>query len=184
MQQPLARLLRELQSLFGELPAELLQKMIRQQQHVVPPFAQRRNRNRHGGNPEVQVIAKQLFLHLLLQIAVRGHHDSNVHVDRLRSPHPFESLFFQHPQQLRLNRQRQLANLVQKQRSAVRQIHFSHFARGRTRERALFVPKQLVFHQSFRDRRAIQCHKRLLPPRRQMMDRKGEQFFPRSAFAQ
>ena len=121
---------------------------------------------------------------MFLQIAVRGHDDTEVHVDRLRAAHAFEAFFFQHTQQFRLNRQRQLANFVQKQRSPMRQIHLSHFARGRSRICALFMTEQLVFHQPFRNRRTIQRHERLLPSRREMMNRQRKQFLSRAAFAQ
>ena len=46
------------------------------------------------------------------------------------------------------------------------------------------MPEQLVFHQPFGNRRAIQRHERLLPPRRQMMNRQRKQFFSGAAFAQ
>ena len=184
MQQTFLCFFGNLQSGLVEFPAELFEKMIRQQQHVVPALSQGRNRHRHGGNPEIQIVTKQSFLHLLLQIAVCGHYDANIHVNRLRSAHAFESSFFQHAQQLRLNRQWQLSNLIQKQGTPVRQVHFAHFARTRSRERALLVSEQLVLHQPFRNRRAIQRHERLFAPRRQMMNRERKQFFPRAAFPQ
>ncbi len=66
IQQALPRVLRELQSRLGKLPAELLQKVICQQQYVILALTQRRNRHRHRGNPEIQVLPEQFLLNLLL----------------------------------------------------------------------------------------------------------------------
>ena len=145
--------------------------MFRQQQHVVPALAQRWDGHRHRRNAKVQVFAKHFLRRHLLQVAVCRHHDPNVYLNRLRPAHPFESSFFQHAQQFRLNRQRQFPNLIQKQRPAMRQIHLADLARARARERPSLVPEQLIFHKPFRNRRAIQRHKRFLAPRRKMMDR-------------
>src|SRR5260370_7890793 len=73
--------------------------MVRQQQHVVPTLAQRRNRHRNRRNSKIQIFAELLFFRQFLQIAIRGHHDSNVHIDRLPAAHPFESFLSHNAQQ-------------------------------------------------------------------------------------
>ncbi len=66
----------------------------------------------------------------------------------------------------------------------MRQVHLPDLACTRPGERSSFVPEEFVLHQPFRDGRAIQRHKRLLPPRRQVVNRQGEQLFSRPAFSQ
>ena len=166
MQQPVPRLSGQFQSRLSKLAAEFLQKVVRQQQHFVSALAQRRNRHRNRRDPEVQIFSKEFFFGQFSQVAIRGYHDSNVYINRLRAAHSFESLFFQHTQELCLNPQRQFSNLIQKKRSAVRQVHLPDLARARPGERAALVPKEFVLHQSFWNCRAIQRHERVIPPRR------------------
>ena len=64
------------------------------------------------------------------------------------------------------------------------QVHLPDLARTRPGKRPSLVPEELVLHEPFRNCRAIQCHKRLLPPRRQVVDRQRKQLFSRPAFTQ
>src|SRR5579859_566178 len=184
VQQSFPRLLRQFQPGLLELPAIFLQKIFRQQEHIVAAFAQRRNCHRHSGNPEIEILAKELFLRKLLQISICSDNNAHIHFHGLRAADAIKSPFFQNAQKFGLNGQRQLANFIEKQSAAMRQVQLAHFARTCARERAAFVPKKLVLHQSFGNRRAIQRHKRLLAPRRKMMQRSRKKFFSRPAFSQ
>src|SRR5579872_1558246 len=184
MQQPLLRFLGQLQPRLLEFAAEFLQKVSGQQQHIVPAFAQGRNRHRHSRNPEIQILAKELLLRQLLQIPIRRHHDTHIHFHSLCPAHAIEFPFLQHPQKLRLDRQRQLADFVQKERPAMRQVQLAHFARTRTGKRSALMTKQLVLHQSFRNRRAVQRYKGLLAPLRKVVHGTRKQLFARSALSQ
>jgi len=53
---------------------------------------------------------------------VRGRDDAHVDLDGLHAAHAFELALLQHAQQLGLDRQRNLANLVQQDRAAVCQL--------------------------------------------------------------
>ena len=64
------------------------------------------------------------------------------------------------------------------------QIHLPDLAGARPRECAALVPKEFVLHQSFWNCRAIQRHERVIPPRRQVMNRQREQLFSCPAFPQ
>ena len=63
--------------------------------------------------------------------------------------------FLQHAQQLRLHRQRHVADLVEEQRPAVRLLELAEMTRGRAGERALLVPEQLATRSAPRDGGAV-----------------------------
>jgi hypothetical protein len=59
-----------------------------------------------------------------------------------------------------LRRRRQIADLVEKQRSGIGQLEPTDAASIRARERAFLVTEQLAFEQAFGQRRAIDCDER------------------------
>ena len=80
-----------------------------------------------------------MLLHGLSQIAVRRRNQTKVHLQRLRSTQPFELVIPQNPQQFRLQRQRNLPDLVQKQRALVGQFGASNSLAHRSGERAFLT---------------------------------------------
>ena len=69
--------------------------------------------------------------------------------------HPFVGAFLHDPQQLGLQRHRQFADFIEKQRSAVRGCERAVTRCHRAREVAAFVPEELAAGQFRDDRRAI-----------------------------
>src|SRR2546430_4338566 len=63
----------------------------------------------------------------------------------------------------------------------MRQVHLPDLARTRSRECAALVPEEFVLNQTSGNCSAIQRHKRVIPPRRQVMNREREQFLARPA---
>src|SRR6185437_13494750 len=90
-----------------------------------------------------------------LQVPVRRGNDTHVHLQRLRAADPLKSFFLERSQNLGLQRERQIADLVEKQRPAMRELELSGLSLGGARERALFVSEELRFEQRFGNRRAI-----------------------------
>ncbi len=115
---------------------------------------------------------------------MRSHQHAHVHANGLVSSHSLDFAFLQHAQQFRLHGHRHVANLVQKQRAAIRLLEFPCMFRGCPGERALLVPKQLRLDQFRRHRRAVQRHKRIFAPRRFLMNRARHQLLARPGFAQ
>ena len=66
---------------------------------------------------------------------------------------PIERARFERAQDLALQRQRQLADFVEKQRAAVGELELAELALGCAGERATFVAKQLGFEQRLRESR-------------------------------
>ena len=90
--------------------------------------------------PVEKVRTEQPPLHLLLQIAVSGHQQTEIQLNALGTGHPLDGLFLNELQQLRLDVGRQLADLVQKQCAAVGQLDLADLTgAGRAGKSALFI---------------------------------------------
>src|SRR5262249_43905666 len=105
-------------------------------------------------------------------------------VDWLCSANALKASLFEYAQQFCLNRERQLADFVEKKRATMGKIHFSGFAVARSGERAAFVAEQLVLDKAFGNRSAIERDEGLLAARRKVMNSSSKKFFARSALAE
>ena len=130
-----------LPSHFG---AVLGYKMADQLGNVLGPVPQRRRRDREHLQPVIQIAAEELVAHHLRQIPVGGGHQSDVDRDGPSSPQPFERLFLQRSQQLRLQIQRDVAHLVQEQGPPVGHFETADLLRQRAGERTPLVAEQLA----------------------------------------
>src|SRR6185295_20289020 len=115
----------------------------RQGRNITGPFPQRRDADRKHREAEVQVLAELLRRNRGLQLLVGGGDDAHVDVQRLRTADTLESFLFERAQDLRLKAERQIADLVQEQRSAMRQLEASRLPCGCAREGAFLMAEQL-----------------------------------------
>ena len=76
---------------------------------------------------------------------------------------------------LGLQRQRQVADFVQKQRPAMRQLESAWLPGRRARERTLLVAEQLGLQQRVWNRRAVDRHEWTVVPRAQRVQRAGKE---------
>ena len=111
-------------------------------------------RSRSGGivdveDPEAveQVLAKVAALDGFAQVAVGGGDDPDVRLQEARPAEPLELALLQHPQELRLRGQAHLADLVEEQHAARRELHLTGLGLLRARERAALVAEQLRLEQ-------------------------------------
>ena len=77
--------------------------------------------------------------HLALEVAVCRRHQAHVHVDRTRAAHSFDLALLERAQELRLDAEREVADLVQEQRALFRNLHQTSFHLLRVGERPAFV---------------------------------------------
>ncbi len=132
---------------------------------------------------EEQVLAEGAGRHHRAQVAVGGGDHPHVDLHRHGAAQPVERLLLQRPQHLGLERQRQLADLVEEQRAAVRDLEAARPPRDRAGERAAFVAEQLALEQRAGDRRAVHRHERPVAPLAQRMQRAREQLLAGAALA-
>src|SRR2546425_2272804 len=95
----------------GEVPG--------QGRDVVFPLAQRRQLDRHDIDAVEQVLTKPSGADFCFEIARRGGENARVHAARLLIADPADLTLLQHAQQLRLQTERQFADFVQEDRTAI-----------------------------------------------------------------
>ena len=109
-------------SLPFHLGAELAHEVIGEEQDVFAPLAQRRQMNPEHRDTIVQVFAKPAVGDRTLEVAVGGGNETDVGLERRRAADPLVLPFLQHAKELGLHGRRQLADLVEEQRAAGRQL--------------------------------------------------------------
>ena len=128
--------------------------------NVLPSLAERRQVQGKHVQPVIEVATETLLLDQRRQIAIRGGDQADIYVDGARAPEPFEFLFLQHAEQLRLEFQRNFPHLVQKDRSAMGQFEPTDFLRDGPSKCSTLVPEQLALQQSGGDSRAVEFDER------------------------
>ena len=131
-----------------------------QQGDVPVPVAERRQHDGDDVDPVVQVLAELAARDRLAQVSVRRRHDAHVHVDQRGRAHAPHLSLLDGAQQLRLQRGRDVADLVEEERAPVGRLDQSGLGPDGTRERALLVTEQLGLEQRLGKRRAIDGHER------------------------
>src|SRR5271165_5399711 len=112
-----------------------------------------------------------------------GRNETNINVDGSSTSEAFELLLLQGTQKLWLQIHTNVADLVEKQSAVVRQLKPAALLDERPRESALFVAEQFTFHQTRRNRRAVQTDKCARSPRAEIMKRSGHQLLARTGLA-
>ena len=122
--------------------------MDRQRGNVFDAFAQRRNRDRKDVQAIVEIASEQSFFDHVLEIAVGRGDNPHVHPLRAGAAKPLELALLQDSQQLRLHLRRNVADLVEEQAAAVRQLESAGTADGGAGKRPLLVSEQLALEQA------------------------------------
>src|SRR5258708_15475780 len=118
----------------------------------------------------VEIAAQSPASHRLIRNLVGGGEDA--HIDRgfHLTPKAAQFVVFQHAQQLGLRSDRHLPDLVEKKRSAFRQLKASSTSFHGAGERALFMAENFAFDQGFRNSGAGYGNKCPVLPGTEIMD--------------
>ncbi|MNS89099.1 hypothetical protein D3C72_1230990 [compost metagenome] len=165
------------------LVAVLGQHGVGQLEDVLAALAQRRNAQRQHAQPVEQVGAEASVALRGHQVHVRGRDDAQVQRDRLVPAQSRDGALLQEAQQRHLAFQRQVADLVEKQRAALRLLDPADLALVRAGERTLLVAEQFRLHQVRGDGAAVDGDERPLAPARGIVDRLRGQFLAGAGFA-
>jgi hypothetical protein len=96
-----------------------------EQRNVFHAFPEGRQANRENVEPVEQILAKCALDDPSFKIPVCRRDDPDVHGNPHRAPKPLDSTLFQHAEQLDLDVGRQVADLVEEDRRAIRQLETS-----------------------------------------------------------
>src|SRR5687767_2251062 len=137
------------------------QKVLSEDRNVFSTLAQGRQLDLDRVETKQQIPAKAPLGHFRMQVGIRRRQQSHIHLLRLGRSDSLKITRLQHSQQLRLQVQRHVSNLVEKQRSAVCEFKTSNTIALRVSERTTHVPKQFAFENTFRERAGVQRDQRL-----------------------
>ena len=169
--------------LVGELAVRRGQKVIHERRQVARALTEGRQSDHAGGEPVVQVLAEPAGRHLGAQVAVRGGDDPDVDGDRAIGPQPADGPLLHHAQELHLRGQRELADLVEKERAAGRGLEVSGAGAVRARERAPLVAEEQRLDEPVRQRAAVDLLERAAQAAAAGVDRPREQLLAGSGLA-
>ena len=128
------------------------QQQTLRQRHQVAALTQGGQAHGQAVEPVVEVFAEGMLLDHLAQIAVGGADHRDIDTDRLVAAQRRDLALLQHPQQARLQRQRHVADLVEKQRATVGLQDAPGCAlAARTGDRSFFAAEQFGLDQVLRD---------------------------------
>ena len=127
--------------------------------------------DRHDVEPVIEVGAKTPVGDHRAQVMVGGGDDAHVHLLQLQATDRNEAALLDHLEQLDLQRQRQITDLIEKNRALVRQLQQTALAlTAGAGERARHIAEQLGLDQVLRQRTAVQRQKRLRRARAALVD--------------
>src|SRR6266403_5419531 len=127
---------------------------------VVRSLPKGRYRDREDVQAIVEIVTKTLRSNHFAQSTVRRGDDAYVDLERVCSADTLELVLLQHTEELRLQLEGDLADLVEEQRAAVRELEASDPLCDRAGECAALVTEQLALEQGRWDGRAIELDER------------------------
>src|SRR6185295_2836155 len=112
-----------------------------------------------------------------------GGYHAHIHFARRTLTESVNLTFLQKPEQLRLQRERQIANLVEKQRSIFCRTNQTSLVRHRARKRSAPMSKQHALDQLRRNGRTVERNELAFRTPAETMNRARNEFFSGSRFA-
>ncbi len=155
--------------------------MPREEGDVFRSLSQRRQVDADDIDPVIKVRTEAARPHLLLEVPSGGRDDADVHLPRGAVTDAADLALLKRAEQLHLQLRRQLADLVEEERAAVRLLEQAGPVGVRAGEGALDVPEQLRLQQVLRDRAAVDRHESLRLARARGVDQASDQFLARTA---
>ena len=137
----------------------------------------------HRVDAVVQVFAETAFPHQLLQVHIRGADQADIHRNGLGTAHTHHASVLDHPQQLGLQVQRNIADFVQEQRPAVGLLKLAYMARMGIGEGAFYVAEEFALEQRFGNGPGIHRHHRLSAAEAPGMDLPRQHILAGAVFA-
>ncbi len=161
----------------------LREEMHREQRDVVGTLAKRGHADVDHVESIEQVFAKPAFLDVREEVTVRGGDDPDVDRDRRIATDALIRPFLQNAEQLDLDRQRDLADLIEEQRAAVGPAKASISGGVGTGERALFVTEEFALEDALGERGTVYGDERPFAAWAGAVQGLCREFLARAAFA-
>src|SRR5205085_2529568 len=161
----------------------VLKKMDDERVDVARALAQGGQLDRKDRQTIEQIATKTSLLDRALKVNVRRSDHTHINLQNFIAADARKLAVLQHAQQTHLRRQTHLADLIEKERAAVRLFKSAAPTLACVRERALLVPEEFGFKQRLRDRAAVEFDVRALAALRVVVNQIREQLFARARLA-
>ena len=169
---------------LGVAPPEVVKQSLDEIRNLLDPLPQRRHLNHDDCKAEVEVLPERARGDARAEIAVRGGDHADVHRAIDAASHAPHDATVERTQQPRLQLERQLSYLVEKERAALRALEGSRMHGDRAGERTLLVTEQLALGETRRHRAAIEHHERPARSRAVRVERVCKDVLARSRLAE
>jgi hypothetical protein len=130
--------------------------------NVLGTLAKRRDLDRNYVQAIVEVLAKLTGLNAFIQFAIGRCYDANIDALALRSANRPNLPILKYTQEFALQAEAHVSDLVEKDRPAPCLFKETTLRTDRSGERSPYMTEQFAFHQTFRDRSAVDRDERLL----------------------
>ena len=156
-------------------------EVARQGDDVLSPLGERGEVNGHHMQPIEQIVSEPTRRRLGREVPGGRGEEAHVDAPGLLVPYPSDLALLQNPQQLRLQRLRQLSDLIQQQRASVGLLEQPRAVPSGAGERPFHVAEQLRLEQCVGDRSAVHRDEGTRRPGTGSVDRLRDDLFPRAA---
>src|SRR5262249_11516459 len=146
-------------------------------------IAKRWNRDARDGEAIEEIASELVLVRGFGEAAIRCGEDAHVDGARAATADRTDLARFERAQQLRLKLERQLADFLEEERSAVCFFEDASARVRRAGERAALVAEELALDQARGDRAAVDGDERAVRARRLRVQRAREHFFSDAALA-
>ena len=133
---------------FVHAPRKLAREGPDQKRNVLRPVSKRGDPDGKDVQTVEEIGPEHPPLDHRSQVAVRRRDHPDVGTQGARAAQTLEFPFLKHPEKLRLQLERELADFVEEDGSAIRQLETSDALSGGARERSLLVPEELAFQKT------------------------------------
>ena len=135
---------RNLTDALSHAPGKDLHVVQDELRNVFASLSKRRQLDRKNVKTIIKITAELIVIDHFKEISVRGRDQPDVHFVSPAATQALEFLFLQNSQQFRLQRQRNIADLVQKERSLIRQFKAPHLLGDSSGESSPLMAKEFA----------------------------------------
>jgi len=178
------RLGRNLIDALPHAPGKDLDVMQHEERDILGSLPERRQLDRKNVKTVVKIAAELIVIDHFRQISVRCRDQPDVHCVSPAAAQALKLLFLQNSEQFRLQRQRNIADLIQKKRPLVGQFKAPHLLREGSGECSPLMAKEFAFQQIEWNGSAIQLYERLSTARAYAVNSFCDEFLTCTRFSE
>ena len=151
---------------------------------VVGPVSERGRGDGEDFEAVVEITPEELVAHHFGEVPIGGGDEANVDGNGANAAEAFEGFLLQGAEELGLEIERDVADFVEEQGSAVGHFEAADFLGEGAGEGAAFVAEEFTFEKAGGDGGAVECNEREISAGAEAMDGAGDEFLAGAGFAE